>query len=337
MDLLSNLHTMMSAGIPIIDTIDTLLADAKGNEKLVLITLRDGLGEGKSISDVLASSRLAFDDVTISLIRSSEVSGTLEQTLDIVVTNIKSDIAFIQKARNALIYPLFILSIFIFVVIFMLVYVIPNVATVFKTMNSKLPIQTVLLINVSAFILQYWPLLVGGIIAIILFFILLYQTRRRFLLQTFYSLPFLYPLARDIDIVRITRNMSYILRSGISLTQAIELCVPIATQPHVRQAFENSLSKIAEGKSFAESLEDISGTIPVMVRRMVQAGERSGALEQSLIEISRRFEDRVTSKLQVITILIEPVIMLLIGVSVGAVMLGIISPIYNLIGNIASP
>src|SRR5580692_2413217 len=165
--LISNLHTMLAAGIPILETIDSLLEDSKGTQKKLLQTLRQDLGQGQHMYVTFAKFPKIFDKVTVSIIKSAEESGTLDTTLSDLKINIKKEIEFNDRIRSALIYPFFILIVFVVVMTVILVVVIPKIATVFTQLNVTLPLPTKILIFLSDALLTYTiPIILGAILLV---------------------------------------------------------------------------------------------------------------------------------------------------------------------------
>src|SRR5205814_116660 len=153
--LISNLHTMLASGIPILETVESLLEDAKGGQKKLLMSMREDLGQGQHMYITFAKFPKIFDKVTVSIIKSSEESGTLDTALEDLKISIRKEIEFNDKIRSALIYPVFILIIFILVMIVILVVVIPQIATVFTQLNVPLPLPTKIMIFLSHALLTY--------------------------------------------------------------------------------------------------------------------------------------------------------------------------------------
>src|SRR5258708_23644596 len=168
--LISNFSTMFSAGIPILETVEALLEDAKGNQKKVLETLRDDLSQGKHVYYSFSRFPKAFDKVTINIIRASEEAGTLDITLKDLKDSIKKDIEFSDKIRSALIYPFFILGVFAAVMLLMLTFVIPRIASVFSRLRVTLPLPTLIMISISNLLLTYTIPVVLVVVLIALFF-----------------------------------------------------------------------------------------------------------------------------------------------------------------------
>src|SRR5258708_16646881 len=153
--LVSNLHTMLSSGIPILETVDSLLEDSKGSQKKLLQTMRQDLGQGQHMYVTFTKFPQIFDKVTVSIIKSAEESGTLDTALDDLKISIRKEIEFNDKIRSALIYPFFILIVFVLVMVVILVVVIPKISTVFSQLNVTLPLPTKIMIFLSNALLAY--------------------------------------------------------------------------------------------------------------------------------------------------------------------------------------
>lgn len=336
LELFSNMETMISSGISMIDTVDSLLEDAKGDSRKILLILQDDLNEGRSIGYSFEKSPKAFDIISLQLIKAAEQSGTIDVTLRDLVKDIKKDIAFVEKVKHDISYPFFIMIVFIGVIVLLLVYVIPRIAIVFTRLNMILPAQTNAMIFASSFFLKYNVYIITLFACIIAFLSYLYSTRKQEFMNAFFSLPLLYPLGRDIDITRISRSIALLLSSGIPLLSCLDMVNEIALQHHARNAVKKAREAVFAGKKLSQGFQLSKAYLPPSMIRIIEAGEKSGALEKSFIQISERSQIRVESKLLSITTLLEPILILFIGLAVGSILLAVISPIYSLIGNIST-
>jgi len=231
--LMSNLSTMITAGIPILETVDSLMEDAKGNTKKILEAVREDLVQGKHLYSSFARFPSIFDKVTINIIKASEEAGTLDVTLKDLKVQIKKDMEFEDKVKGALTYPALILLVFFGVLLMILVVVIPKISTVFLRLKVNLPLPTLILIYVSNAILTYTiPIIIlfTGAIAGIVF---LYRTKRQAVLHVFYNAPIVSKLVKEIDLTRFSRSMYLLLSSGITITTALELTKDKIGRAHV--------------------------------------------------------------------------------------------------------
>ncbi len=334
--LVSNLSTMLEAGIPILESIDSLLEDSRGSLKKVLETVREDVSAGKRISSSFAKFPKVFDNVTVNIVKASEESGTLEVALKDLRDKITKETEFNDKIRSALIYPSVILVVFLGVLIVILTFVIPKISMVFTRLKLELPLPTKILIFTSNLILNYtWPTVIG-IGVTILALVFLYNRNKKFFLNIFFSLPLISDLAKQIDLTRFSHSLYLLLNSGIPISAALELTSDVVTKKEVEKAIIRSKETILSGKKLSEGLKDQKKTIPSIMIKLIEAGEKSGSLEKSMQDISKHFEYQVEKTLATITVLLEPVVLVATGLLIGGMMLSIIAPIYGLIGQVGA-
>src|SRR5258708_10781183 len=221
--LVSNLSTMLSAGIPILEAVDSLLEDAKKNVKKVLDTLRNDLVQGKPVYSSFAKFPNVFDKVIINIIKASEEAGTLDVTLKDLKDTIKRDIEFNDRLKSAMIYPLFIIGVFIGVMLMILIVVIPKITTVFASLKVALPLPTKVLLAMSNAILNYPVYTISVTIVFTALIISIFKTKRLLLTRIFLTFPIISGLAKKIDIMRFTRSFYLLLNAGIPITTALTL------------------------------------------------------------------------------------------------------------------
>jgi type II secretory pathway component PulF len=332
---ISNMSTMLSAGIPILDVVESLLDDAKGNQKKILQVLKADLGQGRHVSYSFGRFPKVFDKVTVNVIKASEEAGTLDEALKDLKNTIRKDMEFNDSIKSALTYPFFILIVFCVVMGVILVFVMPRITQVFTSLHAHLPLPTQILIDLSNLILTYTiPIIVGTIVAIssLIFF---YRTNKRYIVSAFVSLPGISGLARDIDLVRFTRSLHLLLTAGIPITSALELTQDVVTKREIRRIVLHTKSLVYEGKRFSQGLRDGKKEIPSIMIKIVEAGEISGSLDRSLTDVAEYLDYEVSRKIKTLTALIEPIMLVGVGFLVGGMMVSIIAPIYNLIANIS--
>lgn len=332
--LISNLGTMLSSGIPILESVESMLSEVRGNPRKILEILKKDLTDGKTISDSFFRSPNAFDPVTVNLIKAAEEAGTLDTTLKDLSISIKKNIEFSDKVKTALTYPAFVIGVFGSVLIMILVFVIPRIATVFSRLKVDLPLPTRMLIFLSENLISYWLVWVVILVLLVVTAGLFYKYRKREFINFLFSLPLLDKLARLIDLTRFTRSMGLLLTSGIPITQSLELSENVILKKEIINIVKESEKNISSGRKMSETFLKYNNLLPGIMLRITEAGEKTGTLEKSMQELSEYFEDRVANQLKAITTLLEPVMLVVIGILVGGMMLSIIAPIYQLIGDI---
>ena len=336
LSLISNIGTMLEAGIPILEVVDSMLEETKGGQKIILENLKADLNQGKTIANSFEKFPKVFNPVIINLIRAAEESGTLDATLKDITENIKKEAEFSDKIKAALVYPLLVVVIFLGVFLLILTFVIPRVSTIFDRLRVNLPLPTKILIVISKTFLAHTAIIIAGIIVLVVGLFFLYKIKRRLILDAFFTLPLISKLMKEIDLTRLSRNMSLLLASGIPITQALELSQNVVTKKEVRRVVGECKRLVSSGKKLSEGFKKEKGVIPSMMIRITEAGEKSGTLEKSMQNLAEYFDSQVSNHLKTLATLFEPVLLIVIGILVGGVMLAIIAPIYGLISQITT-
>lgn len=334
--LISNLTTMLQAGIPILETVDSLLEDAKGNQKKLLETLRADLMQGQRVHATFAKFPRVFDKVTINIIKASEEAGTLDVTLKDLKETIRKEMEFGDKIKSALIYPVFILGVFVAVMLMILVVVVPKISSVFSRLTVALPLPTKILMYLSETLLNYTVPV--ALVAIILGVggVFVFKRYKKNILQVLFTLPVISKLAGEIDMTHVTRSLYLLLSAGIPITTALELVEGSVTKKDVKKAIIHAKEVVSSGKKLSEALKDAKHVFPSIVIKVTEAGEKSGSLDKSMQEASEFLDYQVTGTLKTLTALIEPIMLVGVGVMIGGMMLAIIAPIYGLIGQVGN-
>ena len=331
---LSDLGTMLSAGIPLLEAVEALLEDAKGNQKKFLEVLRDDLNQGKHVYFTFSKFPNVFSKVTASIVKASEEAGTLDVTLKDLKENLQKDMEFADKVRSAMIYPLFIVGLFIAVMLMMLIVVIPKISTVFSRMNVILPLPTKIMIAMSNAVMNQTFYVVIGLVAFCILAVFLYKKQKKLFMNLLVKLPILSDLTKDIDLTKFSRNFYLLLNAGIPITLALELTENVVTNPEVERGIRHAKEMVASGKKLSEGFKNDRKIFPSIIIRITEAGERSGSLDKSMLEISDFLDYQVSNKLKTATALLEPIMLVGIGLGVGGMMVAIIGPIYSMIGQV---
>jgi type IV pilus assembly protein PilC len=331
--LLSNLSTMVNAGLTIAEAVDSMLEDSAGTMHIVLKGIQADINQGKPLHAALAKYPRIFDTVTVAIIKASEESGTIDVVLKDVKNTIKKDMEFSDKIRSALTYPTVIVVVFLGVLVLLITFVIPKIAAVFLQLKVVLPLPTRILIAVSDAVLHYTIPTVTISALVIAGIIFLFKRKRAWVTSVFLNLPYVSSIARQIDLTRFSRSMYLLLASAIPLYSALELTQAVASKREVRDAIVRAREFVSGGKRLADGLRG-QKAIPSLMVKIIEVGERSGSLDRSMADLAEYFDYQVTTTLQYLMTLLEPVILVLVGLVVGGMMMAIIAPIYNLIGQV---
>jgi len=333
--LISNLSTMLSAGIPILEAVSNLMEDSKGNTKKVLEVLTEDLTQGHQVNYSMSRFPNVFDKVTVNVVKASEEAGTLDVTLKDLRDNLRKQNEFSDTVRSALMYPMFIMGVFVLVLLVNLIFVVPKIATVFKNLKVPLPVPTQIMVGLSDFMTQNTTMFLFILAGFILFLIYMFTQQRSFLLNILYSLPGVSGLVKLIDITQFARSMYLLLTSGISIIAALELAEDIVMRRETQKIIKKSKELILSGKTLSEGLRTAKNYIPTIMLKLVETGEKTGTLDKSMQDISEYFDYQVTNSLKSLTAMLEPIMLVVVGFVVGGMMISIIAPIYGLISNVS--
>lgn len=335
-DLVGNLSTLLSAGIPILEAVESLLEDSKGNLKKILQTLRNDLMEGKHVYASFSKFPRAFDKVTVNLLKAAEEAGALDVTLKDLKDIIRKEMEFTDKVKSALTYPILIIIVFAGVLLMILTFVVPKISTVFMRLKVDLPLPTKIMIVASNFLLQYT---LHAIVAAVILFVgclMLYRTQKKLFINLISSLPLISNLINLIDLTRFSRSLFLLLNAGIPITSALELTQEVVAKKSIEKAIIHAKEAVLSGKKLSEGFKGSKKIIPGIFIKITEAGEKTGSLDKSMQDISEYLDYQVTGTLKTVTTLLEPIMLVFVGVLVGAMMLAIIAPIYGLISQVGA-
>jgi len=332
--LLGNMGTMLAAGIPILESVNSLLEESRSNTKKILTILKKDLEAGQHIHVSFAKFPRSFDKVTVNLVKAAEKAGTLETALKDIKGSIQKEMKFNDKVKSAMMYPIFVMFVFIGVMLMMLILVIPKISKVFTRLKADLPLPTKMLIAASNILINHWQasLLVAG--AIIILIVLMLRYKREQFLSVIFSLPYVSGLIKKIDTTKFTRSMFLLLNSGLPIVTALELAQDVMRKKEMRKLVDNAKTMVIDGKRFSEGLRSKQKHISGMTVKLIEVGEKSGTLAESMEDISETLDYEVTQDLETATALLEPIMLVVVALMVGGMMMSIIGPIYGLIANV---
>lgn len=332
----SNLSVMLTSGIPLFDAIVSLIETSTGSKKKFLEIIKKDLNQGQPLSFSLAKFPDSFDAMAIHVIKNAEESGTLKQALKDYAITLKKDAEFLQKVEAALLYPVMVFIVFISVLLLMLLFVVPRIEEVFSHLPVVLPLPTKILMAISHFLTSYSYIVVGAILFILLLFIYLYQQQKRFVLDIFFSLPVLKNLSIAIDLNRFSRTMELLLGAGVPIVESLSIAKNVVFRKDIERIIIHTTHTVDSGKKVSEGLQTKEKLIPQIMIRMVEAGEKSGSLPKTMQDLAEYFENQTSNYLKSFVTLLEPTVLLFVGILVGLMLFAVVAPIYNLIGQLSN-
>lgn len=310
------------------------LLSAEVENPLLQTTLNqvvEDLQAGSSISRALAAHPKIFSSFYVNLVKAGEESGSLEKSFDYLADYLDRQYETIAKAKNALVYPAFVIAVFILVMVAMLTLVIPNIATILTESGQELPIYTKFVIGISDFLVNFIGLILIAIAAGVIAMWKFLQTEvgRRSKDEFIISIPYLGDLQRKLLLTRICDNMATMLGSGISIVQALEVTADVVDNLVYKEIILASLSEVKGGRSFAESISEYP-EIPGVLAQMAKVGEETGSLGNILTTLANFYRREVNNAVDTLIGLIEPAMIVVLGLGVMVLLASVLMPIYNL-------
>lgn len=331
--------TMLRAGLSLPQALDNIRQDNK-NKKLqkILTDVVFLTGKGESLSKALSKYPQDFDLVFLTMVQAGEESGTLDESFDYLANQLLAQHELSQKIKGSLTYPAVIIAAMLANGLVMMVFVLPMISGVFLKMKIKLPALTKLLLETGNFIgnnvlIVLTTVALGIFMTVVLFSL---QSSRKITFYLFAKIPIIKGLLDKIDIVRFSRTLSTLLKRGVSIIKALEVASDSLSQDHLKKQAKLFSLGVSKGESLSQLIEKNRGGFPVTMVQTIKAGEKTGSLDAVLKELADFYEKEVEYDLKRMTSLLEPVLMLLIGVVVGAMVIMIIAPIYSIIGGLQS-
>jgi type IV pilus assembly protein PilC len=332
--------TMLDAGVSLIRCLDVLQAQTS-NARLrkILMDLSARVESGESLSRSMARHPKAFSQLIIGLIRAGEVGGVLEESLQRISAFLEKDVELRRKIRSAMTYPVIVLLAAIGIVIFLVSWLVPQFADLFKELGiteDKMPAPTKFLVDLSALFTQRWYVVIITVVAILIAYKLFVSTRvgRRVADRVKLRVPVFGPLHHKIVMARFSRTMGTLLASGVPILQAMETVAGVVGNSIVADAVIESRARIREGEKIADPLQR-SKMFPPMVVHMVSVGEESGSLDHMLNKIADFYENEVEMTIASLTAAIEPVMIVLLGFIVGFIVIAMFLPMIEVISNLS--
>ncbi|MDY6861645.1 MAG: type II secretion system F family protein [Thermodesulfobacteriota bacterium] len=330
------LLALLKAGIPIVKCLDTLIEKNENRFFLeVLSNIRKDIKEGLSISDAFSKYPQIFSDLYVSTIRSGEKTGNLVANISKFIEYLKRTEKVKSEFKQAMIYPLILICLTFFALIFLLGYVVPNFTRVYLDTQVKLPFPTVMLIQTANLFKKYFVVFLGLFVVTALFLKWFLKTERGrdYLDRAKLAIPVLGEIIYKYSLAKMCRSLSTVLKGGIPLVNSLKMVKDILNNNLLEGRLERAIKRVEEGESLSISLEKVK-LMPNLAIRMINVGESSGALEDILSDISDFYEDEVSRKLDLFVSLFEPVFIIIMGLVICAVVVSIYLPIFKLAGTI---
>jgi len=323
---------MMTANVSITEALITIFEQTENLKfKDIISKVAYDVDNGVSLSDALKKYPKVFSNFYCSVVKAGETSGKLDNVLEYLADEIEKDYDLVKKFRGALIYPAFIMTGLFVVGIVFIFFVLPSLTKILEETGGELPLSTRLVIGVSDLLQNYYVFLIVALISIIIFLRFYLKTNNGKKVKNYVSInfPIIGKIFRLVYLVRFASSLSTLLKGGVSLIKSLEISTEIINNYYYSDAIDKSIEEINEGGSVSSSLID-SPYFPKMVPQIMMVGEKTGRMEESLDEIAKFYEKELNGKLNNLNSLLEPLIMVIMGIGVGIMVAAIILPMYNM-------
>jgi general secretion pathway protein F len=326
------LATLLVAGLPLVEALGVLVDQAdKKTIKSLMADVREQIRGGKSLSAVLEQYPKEFSQIYVHMVRAGETSGALDQILFRLAEFLEKQLSLKHKVTNAVLYPALMLVVGIALLFFLMTFVVPKITAVFTNLKQALPWPTVVLMSISRFCADYWIILLGALAVAgwAAQRIVKTETGRTAADRLLLKLPLIGEVARMVSISRLASTLATMLGSGVQLLDALDVSKRVMNNRVLEQTVEEARQNIREGETIADPLKR-SGEFPALATHMIAVGERSGEIEEMLRRIGQIYDAEVDRVITRFTSLLEPIMILVMGVLVFFIVVAILLPIFEM-------
>jgi type IV pilus assembly protein PilC len=326
------LSTLISARVPIIQSLRILQEQITGKYLLsIIVDIIASVENGDGLSNAMAKHPDVFGNVYVSMVKSGEVAGSLDRSLVYLADQLEKDYELKAKVKSALTYPVFVLSALVVVGLLMFKFVLPNLTAVLEEQGGELPAVSVWLIAFTKFFDKFWwvVIMLIGLLILSVRYLITTPSGRYQWDKLKIQLPLLGDIFQKIYLARFARNLSTLVLGGTPIIKAMQIVADVINNVIYKEIVLLAVKKIQSGKSVSESITGYK-EFPKIVVQMVRVGEQTAQLDDILAKIAVFYEKEVDNKVSTLTTLLEPLIMIVLGIGVGVMVAGILLPIYNL-------
>lgn len=326
--------TMINAGVPIAQALGIL--KEQSNSKKLSATVADVAKQvegGSNLANALAAHPDVFNNIYVNMVRAGETGGILDSVLDRLATQQEKDAEIVSKVRGALIYPAVITVATIGAFFFLMTVIVPKLAAIFTDSGITLPIYTQIMLAISAFLVHFWPLVIGGTVAAIVVFTRWYKTQagRRIVDKLLLKLPIFGPILVKVNVARFARTFGSLMASGISVLEALGATSSALSSSVYQDILTDVAKEVKNGRPMSDLLKQHKA-FPAIVSQMLSVGEETGELDTILLKLADFYEKEVDAVISNLTSIIEPILILVLGAMVGFVVISVFGPITALEG-----
>ena len=325
------MSTMVASGLSLVEALKVLKDQSKPALRNVIEKVQEEVEGGSSLSAALIAADGGFSEVYIALVKAGESAGVLDQVLKKLADTLDKQREFRSKTKGAMIYPVIVVVGMVVVAGLMMVFVIPKMLDMYRDFGAELPLITKILIGISTFMVNFWYIMLGAGFGGYVMLRKWAKTEIGGLLieQMIFKLPIIGPLKKDMIMAEFSRTMSLLIASGISVLEGLRIVADTLGSKIFGEGIRRASEKGEKGVSMAESIALVEGFPPIL-SQMLAVGEQTGKVDEILEKLASFYEEETGTKVKALTTVIEPLIMVVMGIGVGFLVAAVIMPIYNL-------
>jgi type IV pilus assembly protein PilC len=325
--------TMIDAGLPLVQCLE-IQAEQQQNKTFgeALGKVKSDVEQGSTFAESLGRHPKIFDELYVNLVTAGEIGGVLDTILNRLATYLEKADSLRRKVKSAMVYPATVMVVAIGVLVLLLVKVIPVFEKMFKDFGGELPAPTQMVINVSNWMQANLIFMMIGAAALVIGYQQARARSPRFRFQTdaiYLKLPVFGPLLKKVAVARFSRTFSTMLSSGVPILDALDICARTAGNKVIEAGLQKTRTAISEGKTIAEPLKQV-GVFPGMVVQMIAVGEQTGAMDSMLSKLADFYDDEVDAAVAGLTALLEPLMMVFLGGTIGTILIAMYLPIFKI-------
>ena len=329
-----NLGLMMDAGLPVTRALAVMGKQSKSKPfKKLLTDLEAAVSHGKTLSESLGKRPKVFSTLFVSMVKAGEEAGSVSSSLGIVASQMEKSYLLAKKVRGALIYPAVIISVMIVIAILLLIFMVPTLTGTFEGIGAKLPLSTRILIFLSNFLVENTLAVLASIVLLIIFAALFFRSRvgHNLMDVTSIRIPIIGEMIKEFESARSARTLSSLLSSGVEIVVAFDVTIDVLQNHLYKDALKRARTAIEKGESMSAVFIEYENLYPLFVGEMIAVGEETGKIADMLMGVASYYEGEVDQKTKDLSTIIEPVLMVIIGIGVGIFAISMLAPTYSLV------
>jgi type IV pilus assembly protein PilC len=332
-----NLGSMIEAGLSVTRALTVMEKQSKNKKlKAILNSLNENISKGQSLSDGMKEYPKEFSQLFVSMVKAGEESGNLAGSLKVIAIQMDKSYALSRKVKGALIYPAVIFSVMVVIGVLMMVYMVPTLTATFKGLGVDLPLSTRIVIGISDFLRNHFLIVFLAVVAVIVTIAALLKTKAGSRAFDYFilHLPVIGTIVKEVNSARTTRTLSSLLSSGVDVVVALGVTEEVIQNSFYKEVLGKAHENIQKGDPISAVFIEHENLYPIFVGEMMNVGEETGKMADMLLGVAAYYEDEVDQKTKDMSTIIEPVLMVIIGIAVGIFAISMLAPTYSLVDKI---